>query len=65
MFSKCVSCVDSVDCIQAYGVLDFLYRPGGGMVDTHDSKSCDASHESSSLSPGTVALVWNQTLEKI
>lgn len=23
------------------------------MVDTHDSKSCDASHESSSLSSGT------------
>ena len=28
-------------------------RPGGGMADTHDSKSCAARHESSTLSPGT------------
>ena len=29
------------------------FCPGGGMADTHDSKSCAARHESSTLSPGT------------
>ena len=28
------------------------------LVDAHDSKSCDASHESSILSPGTKIKDW-------
>ena len=30
-----------------------VLRPGGGTVDAHDSKSCEETHESSILSPGT------------